>query len=463
MIPYNPSSFDTNKTLLENILELKKWLQDHPSYEIYYSSANGDTTQQQSYNLNTITDYTNLEAGDVVIFNNVSLALVLSVDTDLGIFTCEIAKSFKGDTGAQGSQGVQGVSITNVSVDASNHLITTLSDGTSIDAGAIQYNNYITLTTTSGTLTDDEYNIALLEDSKIIYASGVSKQVYTKWYEDSSTIVYIMLYPDIYTYTKTNHFTITKSTKTYIRGTDALPIFYQNMKTATGTASDKILITDGNGGFNLMSNEGAYCLSTGQTSGKVLTSNGSGGASWENPSGSAVEGTDVLSTGETSGKVLMADGDNTSSWQDIPAQTPEGTTIKSTGETSGKVLTADGNGGASWQTVGGGSTLYRHSISLSTGSSYIRLDIINNDATSINSFALLRSYLDTNGFTNANNMLNVNGLFISSSKNYCVYGIIKSGLNIIAYGFDATQTSFGYGTIYTISSATINDFVLQIS
>ena len=33
MIPYNPSSFDTNKTLLENILELKKWLQAHPCYD----------------------------------------------------------------------------------------------------------------------------------------------------------------------------------------------------------------------------------------------------------------------------------------------------------------------------------------------------------------------------------------------------------------------------------------------
>ena len=42
MIPYNPSSFDTNKTLLENILELKKWLQAHPCYEVFYSSANGD-------------------------------------------------------------------------------------------------------------------------------------------------------------------------------------------------------------------------------------------------------------------------------------------------------------------------------------------------------------------------------------------------------------------------------------
>ncbi len=47
-------------------------------------------------------------------------------------------KGDTGATGATGAQGPQGVSITNVSINASNHLIVTLSNGTTIDAGEIQ-------------------------------------------------------------------------------------------------------------------------------------------------------------------------------------------------------------------------------------------------------------------------------------------------------------------------------------
>ena len=44
----------------------------------------------------------------------------------------------QGPAGADGADGADGVSITNVSVNASNHLIVTLSSGSTIDAGEIQ-------------------------------------------------------------------------------------------------------------------------------------------------------------------------------------------------------------------------------------------------------------------------------------------------------------------------------------
>lgn len=47
-------------------------------------------------------------------------------------------KGDTGATGATGAQGPQGVSITNVTINASNHLIVTLSNSTTIDAGEIQ-------------------------------------------------------------------------------------------------------------------------------------------------------------------------------------------------------------------------------------------------------------------------------------------------------------------------------------
>ena len=426
MIPYNPSSFDTNKTLLENILELKKWLQAHPSYEVFYSSANGDTSQQQTYNTSTITDPTNLEAGDVVVFANTTLGNVIAVDSDLGTFTCDPCVSFKGPQGATGSTGPQGVSITNVVVDSSNHLIISLSDGNTIDAGAIQYSNYVILTTTSGTLTDAQYNTLLLEDAKLIYQSGTSKAVYSKFYEDNLTIVFQYLFNDIYQKSVVHYFTITKSTKAYLQSYETLNVRVpDNLSTAVGVQSDKIPITDGNGGFQLLNNEGAYNLSTGASAGQVLT----------------------------------ADGSGYSSWQSIPAQTPEGTTIKSTGETSGKVLTADGSGGASWQTAGGGNTLYMHNVKIQVryGTSpykftQIFFNLITNSSTAYSTLAEVATDIYNKGF-NGNTPVRklATGLYSdASSKLGDIVGVLSMNGGTITIQY--VQDSDGTSTTAEISS-----------
>ena len=437
MIPYNPSSFDTNKTLLENILELKKWLQAHPSYEVFYSSANGDTSQQQTYNTSTITDPTNLEAGDVVVFANTTLGNVIAVDSDLGTFTCDPCVSFKGPQGATGSTGPQGVSITNVVVDASNHLIISLSDGNTIDAGAIQYSNYIVLTTTSGTLTDAQYNTLLLEDAKLIYQSGTSKAVYSKFYEDNLTLVFQYLFNDIYQKSVVHYFTITKSTKAYLQSYETLNVRVpDNLSTAVGVQSDKIPITDGNGGFQLLNNEGAYNLSTGASAGQVLT----------------------------------ADGSGYSAWQSIPAQTPEGTSIKSTGETSGKVLTADGSGGASWQTAGGGQ-LYQHNICVirvgqATGFNIQACFIlISNSSTLITKNNIITT-LTNLGYNNYDKYLVATGIIYDNTdlKQYVVFNARNyNGLGFNCMASDNTQLYATTKTINTSDSAlTISDTVITL-
>lgn len=108
MIPYNPSSFDTNKTILEQILELKNWLKAHPSYEIFYSSENGQSVADTGYLLSAIADPTNLAVGDVVIFSNVMVGVVLSVDADNGTYGCDACVSFEGPQGATGPAGADG-------------------------------------------------------------------------------------------------------------------------------------------------------------------------------------------------------------------------------------------------------------------------------------------------------------------------------------------------------------------
>ena len=137
-IPYNPSSFATNKTILQAIEELKNYLKQNPCYKVYYVSTAyvvGTTT----YNLSDVDDPDDtMTAGDIVFFNNSYYASVTNKDTNT--FDIDPAVSFKGatgNTGPAGADGNDGVSITGATINASGHLIITLSDGNTIDAGAM--------------------------------------------------------------------------------------------------------------------------------------------------------------------------------------------------------------------------------------------------------------------------------------------------------------------------------------
>lgn len=130
--------------------------------------------------------------------------------------------------------------------------------------------------------------------------------------------------------------------------------------------------------------------------------------------------------------------------------------------TSGKVLTADGNGYCSWETPSGGTTLYRHNISFSNSTTYVRLDIISNSNTAFTSFNDLKTYLENKTYTSSNNQLLVNGIFNFDGVLYNAYGMIKSATNILLYGFNINDASFNYGTAKIVSSATITDFVVAL-
>lgn len=58
-----------------------------------------------------------------------------------------------GQNGANGQDGADGVSVTNVSINASNHLIVTLSDGTDVDAGLMPELSSETVTVSGGEAT----------------------------------------------------------------------------------------------------------------------------------------------------------------------------------------------------------------------------------------------------------------------------------------------------------------------
>lgn len=185
-----------------------------------------------------------------------------------------------GPQGIQGPAGTDGISVTGVTIDASNHLILTLSNGNTIDAGKVAVsNNVVELSGLSGTLTDEQYSLLQANGSKILR----SERYFEKVYEDSTSIYFEIInfaWNDTYRY----RIVITKSTK------------------AWSFASHSAIIPS----------TGIYAQ--GVTTGKVLTVD-NGASKWADPTGlTSVKASDVNSETATNGQVLTADGSGGASW-----------------------------------------------------------------------------------------------------------------------------------------------------
>ena len=358
-LPYNPSSFADNKTILEAIEELKQYLAKNPLTSIFVMDRNWTlTTVPIAYILNPANR--DIEVGDMLLSGN-SYAVITDVgDTDVEVdywhgfgetitsislaqdtsdgeridnpspFTAWIYRysprsttgyyrglkydlvitytdidgntssytihlpvqstinaiwyytesdgsqtiyvditkddnTFeeshftlpKGADGTDGQDGADGVSVVGATIDGSNHLILTLSDGNTIDAGALptpnEYTHSVSISSTSGTFSDSDFAKLGYGDSTIIYTDAYSvSTVYKLKIETAS----ILEFESIDATSKNNLklIDVNKSTKAYSMTSIAM------IKSATidsGTA----------------------------TSGKVLTANGSGGCSWETAGG----------------------------------------------------------------------------------------------------------------------------------------------------------------------------------
>ena len=178
------------------------------------------------------------------------------VDTTLDDNTFAVS-NFNIPKGADGTNGQDGVSVVGATIDGSNHLILTLSDGNTIDAGALptpnEYTHSVSITTTSGTFSDSDFAKLGYGDSTIIYTDAYSvSTVYKLKIETASILEFECI--DATSKNNLKLIDVNKSTKAYSMTSIAM------IKSATidsGTA----------------------------TSGKVLTANGSGGCSWETAGG----------------------------------------------------------------------------------------------------------------------------------------------------------------------------------
>ena len=109
MIGYNPSHLNKNETLLEAFHRVEAYLIEHPLYQVYQTTDNY-VVDKFDYSLGNIVlqDYGEVSPGDVVLFNNVYYAVVLSVDKVKQTFNIDEGIDFRGAQGPQGPQGPKG-------------------------------------------------------------------------------------------------------------------------------------------------------------------------------------------------------------------------------------------------------------------------------------------------------------------------------------------------------------------
>ena len=411
-IPYNPSSFATNKTILQAIEELKNYLKQNPCYKVYYVSTAyvvGTTT----YNLSDVDDPDDtMTAGDIVFFNNSYYASVTVKDTNT--FDIDPAVDFRGATG---STGAQGVSVTGATINASGHLIISLSDGTSIDAGYLpaNYDNTVTILSTSGTLTNDEYNKLLNDDSHIIYSGGV----YPKDSEDLSTIVYRRVTSGSHA-SAVYKIEVNKSTKAYSVSSKGLTTNPEDID-STGESAGAVLLADGDGsaewGTVSTGYENTVTIST--TSGTFSDSDfaklGYGDSTIIYNDGtikytyrlkldtaSILEFECIDATSKNNLKLIDVNK-GTKAYSMTSVAMIKSSTFDSGTATSGKVLTANGSGGCSWETAGGGGNLYCHNLTIvRTNEWQLNVTVINNKSTAYTSINTLCTDLSGHGYYVAN-------------------------------------------------------------
>jgi len=481
MMSYDPSSLNRNKTLLEAIEEVKKFLIANPCYKVFYANTNyviGTTTYSKTY----IDDPDSMAEYDVVFFDNNYYGKVESVGDST--FTIIGATNFKGDTGTPGTPGTpgadgqDGISITNVSIDASNHLICTLSNGTTIDAGEIPGGStrIISLASgLSGTLTQDEYDKLVANDFNYVIEMGGTF------------------------YHKAN---------LYGGGLDAHYTCVRKVSSVETWASD--INIDSSRAWTLSTNVLRTKIQNGQidsgaaTSGQVLTADGTGGAAWQTPSGGFDNYVEINTTSGTftddeyaklgfndsvivydngSYKTIYKKKIDTSSiieFESIDASARQNlklidvnkgtkafsstgismitsSTFDSGNATSGKVLTANGSGGTSWETAGGGSKyLHKVKITNTADNSYCVIDVISDSSTSITTAQAIIDAITAMGYNSNDKIHNMSSDLYDSSdniKNICVY--IYTYNNTSLYMHACAITSNQFGTYSNLALTTI--------
>lgn len=136
MSKYEITPLNSNKTILQVVKGIEKYLHDNQIYKVFGYNGNYDA-ETELYDISDLYTSEELKADDVVLFDNCYLGIVDAVGTNN--FSVKDVINFrgeKGDTGATGQtgeDGEDGVGITTISstqVGNQINLTFTLTDGT---------------------------------------------------------------------------------------------------------------------------------------------------------------------------------------------------------------------------------------------------------------------------------------------------------------------------------------------
>ena len=429
MIPYNPSSFNTNKTILEQILELKKWLKENPSYKIYTTYRNWTPVEDRTIFFTEIngdrTFIDSIAVGDIVVWSDGYFSNVESVhidpdddDNSYVLIALPVVQTIgprgpqgytgpqgatgpqgpqgpTGATGPQGPTGPTGVSITNVTIDENQHLIVTLSDGSSIDAGSVSSGGLVELeipySQIGSALSDSDYAQVQNADIVIVNYGGGDLLEYTRDSETSTEIKFARMY---------------------------------------GNGIDSIVVNK---------------------STKVVT----------NPT-IRIKGNQLDSQTAASGEVLTSDGSGTTYFSKLYAGS-----IDSYTATAGQVLMADGNRGASWQNAGGGGgSIYIHNVNISASTiCAVSFQLLYNYSSALSVISRIKTALSNCGYTSSSNTLHASGLINVSGTWRNIIGVYNSSatnqIGILYETGDGNTASNGYVNVGTgIVQAKIQTYTL---
>lgn len=137
MNKYEISPLSSNKTILQVVKGIEKYLIDNPQYKVYFINTNY-VEGTLIYSLSNVSSRGDtLTEDDIVVFKNSYYAVIESVgETTITIHEGISSKGAKGDTGATGQDGQDGedgvgiASISSSQVDSQVTLTFTLTDGT---------------------------------------------------------------------------------------------------------------------------------------------------------------------------------------------------------------------------------------------------------------------------------------------------------------------------------------------
>lgn len=142
MSKYEITPLNSNKTILQIVKGIEKYLHDNQIYKVFGYNGNYDA-ETELYDIDDLYTEEQLKADDVVLFNNCYLGIVDAVGTNnfsvKDVINFRGEKGDTGETGATGQDGKDGedgedgvgiASISSSQVDSEITLTFTLTDGT---------------------------------------------------------------------------------------------------------------------------------------------------------------------------------------------------------------------------------------------------------------------------------------------------------------------------------------------